>query len=287
LNTGGSSNRKRVKYPPPARGSKGPRAALRNRISSFGLKTSGGASFATPDANNGASPEGFRVKTVLVVLVLFVAAVAVVLLVQRGEEFTMPENFPILDPAEIGPEPAPSGETELATFGSGCFWCTEAVFEQLKGVRKVESGYSGGSVPFPTYEQVCTGRTGHAEVVQVTFDPKVISYPALLEVFWRSHDPTTKDRQGNDRGPQYRSAIFYHNERQKALAERYKQKIDAAGVFPSPVVTEIVPYTAFYPATADHQNFYANNPQQGYCRVVIGPKVEKLRKVFADKLKTD
>ena len=227
-------------------------------------------------------------KTVLVALALVVAAIAVILVVLNSEEFTMPENFPVLEPAEIGSEPAaPAGETELATFGSGCFWCTEAVFQQMKGVRKVESGYNGGSVPFPTYEQVCGGRTGHAEVVQVTFDPKVISYPELLEVFWRSHDPTTKDRQGNDRGPQYRSVVFYHSERQKELAERYKQKIDAAGVFRSPVVTEISPYTVFFPATADHQNFYASNPQQGYCRVVIGPKVEKLRKVFTDKLKTE
>ena len=193
--------------------------------------------------------------------------------------------FPVLAPDEIGGDPG--GDTELATFGSGCFWCTEAVFQQMKGVRKVESGYSGGAVPFPTYEQVCTGRTGHVEVVQVTFDPKVISYPELLEVFWRSHDPTTKDRQGNDSGPQYRSAVFTHSDRQKQLAERYKQKIDAAEVFRSPVVTEITPYTVFYPATADHQNFYASNPRQGYCRVVIGPKVEKLRKVFQDKLKAE
>ena len=226
-------------------------------------------------------------KTALVVLVVSVGVVALLFLLNR-EEFTMPENFPVLDPAEIAADPAtPVGETELATFGSGCFWCTEAVFQQMKGVRKAESGYSGGAVPFPTYEQVCDGRTGHAEVVQVTFDPKVISYPELLEVFWRSHDPTTRDRQGNDSGPQYRSAIFTHSERQQQLAERYKQKIDAAGVFRSPVVTEITPYTVFFPATGDHQNFYASNPRQGYCRVVIGPKVEKLRKVFQDKLKTE
>ena len=227
-------------------------------------------------------------KTALVVLVVVVCVAAFVLLLLNREEFTMPEKFPVLDPVEVGADPAtPDGGTELATFGSGCFWCTEAVFQQMKGVRKVESGYSGGAVPFPTYEQVCTGRTGHAEVVQVTFDPKVISYPELLEVFWRSHDPTTKDRQGNDSGPQYRSAIFTHTDRQRELAERYKQKIDAAGVFRAPVVTEISPYTVFYPATADHQNFYASNPRQGYCRVVIGPKVEKLRKVFQDKLKAE
>lgn len=203
----------------------------------------------------------------------------------RGS-FTPPASFPVLDPAEIGAAPAAEpGGTELATFGSGCFWCTEAVFEQLKGVTKVESGYSGGTVENPTCEQVCDETTGHAEVVQVTFDPKVISYPELLEVFWRSHDPTTRDRQGNDTGPQYRSAVFTHSERQQKLAETYRAKIDAAGVYPRPLVTEITPFTAFYPATSGHQNFYANNPRDGYCRVVIGPKVEKLRAVFRDKLK--
>ena len=202
------------------------------------------------------------------------------------QEFTVPENFPVLDAAEIATaHAAPAGETELATFGSGCFWCTEAVFQQMKGVKKVESGYSGGHVKNPSYEAVCTGRTGHAEVVQVTFDPKVISYPELLEVFWRSHDPTTKDRQGRDVGTQYRSVIFYHTEQQKRLAELYKQKIDAAQVYRAPLVTEIAPFTEFFPAEEDHQNFYATNPNQGYCRVVIGPKVEKLRKVFAEKLK--
>jgi peptide-methionine (S)-S-oxide reductase len=146
----------------------------------------------------------------------------------------------------------------------------------------VVSGYSGGHVKNPTYEQVCTGRTGHAEVIQVTYDPKEVSYARLLEVFWRSHDPTTKDRQGNDRGPQYRSAVFYHNDKQRELAEKYKQKIDAAGVFNAPVVTEIVPFTEFYPAEAYHQDYYARNSREGYCRVVIGPKLEKLRKVFEE-----
>src|SRR5262249_26966486 len=139
-----------------------------------------------------------RVRTVLVVAAGVLVLGALVFALVARQEFTVPENFPVLEPAEIGPEPAPAGETELATFGSGCFWCTEAVFQQMKGVRKVESGYSGGHVKNPSYEAVCTGRTGHAEVVQVTYDPKVISYPELLEVFWRSHDPTTKDRQGND-----------------------------------------------------------------------------------------
>jgi peptide-methionine (S)-S-oxide reductase len=223
----------------------------------------------------------------LLLVALAVVAVSALLVLSQREDFNMPENFPTLDPAEIGPDPAPAADAELATFGSGCFWCTEAVFQQLEGVRKVESGYSGGRVKDPTYRQVCTGETGHAEVVQVTFDPKVISYPELLEVFWRSHDPTTKDRQGHDTGPQYRSVIFYHSERQKELAERYKQKIDAAGVFARPVVTEIEPFTAFYPAEEEHRNYYAENPDAGYCRVVIGPKVEKLRKVFREKLKPE
>ncbi|HEY1187353.1 MAG TPA: peptide-methionine (S)-S-oxide reductase MsrA [Gemmata sp.] len=231
-----------------------------------------------------------RHALVAVPLLLFALA-AVYLVPPLGGGFNVPENFPVLDPSEIPPAdpppatPADAPPVELATLGSGCFWCSEAVFEQWKGVRKVESGYSGGTVPFPSYEQVCSGRTGHAEVVQVTFAPEAVSYPELLEVFWRSHDPTTPNRQGRDRGPQYRSVVFAHSERQKALAERYKQKIDAAGVFRSPVATEVRTFTAFYPATADHQDFYARNPRRGYCRAVIGPKVEKLRAVFRDKLK--
>jgi peptide-methionine (S)-S-oxide reductase len=223
-------------------------------------------------------------KPALVLVLALVGWLVLLLVYFRREEFTVPENFPVLEPAEIGTEPAPAGGEERATFGSGCFWCTEAVFQQLKGVRKVESGYSGGQVPNPTYEQVCTGRTGHAEVVQVTFDPKVIGFADLLEVFWRSHDPTTKDRQGHDTGPQYRSVVFYHSERQKQLAELYKRKIDAAGVYRAPLVTEIEPFTEFYRAEEDHQNFYANNPRQGYCRAIIAPKVDKLRKVFHGRL---
>jgi peptide-methionine (S)-S-oxide reductase len=200
----------------------------------------------------------------------------------------VPENFPVLAPEEIGADPTPApGGTELATFGSGCFWCTEAVFRQMRGVQKVVSGYSGGHVPNPTYEQVCGGRTGHAEVVQVTFDPAAVSYPELLEVFWRSHDPTTRDRQGNDVGPQYRSVVYYHSDRQRELAERYKRKIDAAGVYPRPLVTEVEPFSTFYPAEAYHQDYYAANPGQPYCRAMIGPKLEKLRAVFRDRLKAE
>jgi peptide-methionine (S)-S-oxide reductase len=220
-----------------------------------------------------------------VILAALCVGLCAVLLLREGP--AEPEKFPVLTPDEIGADAAPANGPELATFGSGCFWCTEAVFQQLKGVRAVVSGYSGGSVPNPTYQQVCTGTTGHAEVVQVTFDPAVISYPELLEVFWRSHDPTTPNRQGNDVGPQYRSVIFAHSERQRQLAERYKQKIDAAGVFRSPVVTEIVPFTEFYPAGADHQNYYADNSQRPYCQAVIRSKLDKLRKVFQEKLKAE
>jgi peptide-methionine (S)-S-oxide reductase len=229
---------------------------------------------------------GFIVKSaqfLFLVAVAVLAFVAFFLLFNRDNP--MPENFPVLGPAERG-SVAPEG-MELATFGSGCFWCTEAVFQQLKGVTKVESGYSGGWVKNPTYRQVCDGDTGHAEVVQITFDPKVISYPELLEVFWRSHDPTTPNRQGNDTGPQYRSIILHHSDEQKQLAERYKQKLDAAGIFGKPVVTEIEPFAVFYVAEPNHQNYYANNSRSGYCRVVIAPKVEKIRKVFQEKLKPE
>jgi peptide-methionine (S)-S-oxide reductase len=216
------------------------------------------------------------------------AAFLLFLLVRPSDTgFTLPDTFPVLDHAEDENDTPPPGGTEVATFGSGCFWCTEAVFQQIKGVTKVESGYSGGSVPNPTYAQVCSGTTGHAEVVQVTFAPAVVTYPELLEVFWRSHDPTTRDRQGHDTGPQYRSVVFTHSDRQREQAERYKRMIDAAGVYPAPLVTEVVPFSVFYPAEGYHQNYFASNPRQPYCRAVIAPKVEKLRAVFRDKLKAD
>ena len=174
---------------------------------------------------------------------------------------------------------------EKATFGSGCFWCTEAIFENLNGVTSVVSGYAGGKVENPTYEEVCTGTTGHAEVTQITYDPNIISYDELLEVFWKTHDPTTLNRQGNDVGTQYRSVIFYHNKEQKELAEKYKAELDKSGAWDSPIVTEISPYTNFYSAEKYHQNYYENNPNQGYCAFVIAPKLEKFKKVFKDKLK--
>jgi peptide-methionine (S)-S-oxide reductase len=173
---------------------------------------------------------------------------------------------------------------DTATFGAGCFWCVEAVFQDLKGVKSVTSGYSGGSVPDPSYEEVCSGTTGHAEVVQISYDPSVLSYDELLEVFWKTHDPTTKDKQGADTGPQYRSVIFYHNEKQKELAEKYKKDLNSSGAWNDPVVTEISPYKNFYKAESYHQNYYNNNPEQGYCRYVIQPKLEKFRKVFKEKL---
>lgn len=174
---------------------------------------------------------------------------------------------------------------EVATFGAGCFWCVEAVFQSLNGVQKVISGYSGGHVKDPTYRQVCEGTTGHAEVCQIYYDPEVIGFDELLEVFWSTHDPTTPNRQGNDVGTQYRSSIFYHTEAQKNLADEYKLALDASEAFPNPIVTEIVPFETFYEAEEYHQEYYDLNPNQPYCTYVIKPKMDKLHKVFADKLK--
>ncbi|MFW9810603.1 MAG: peptide-methionine (S)-S-oxide reductase MsrA [Candidatus Thorarchaeota archaeon] len=173
---------------------------------------------------------------------------------------------------------------ETTTLGSGCFWCTEAVFQQLKGVESVVSGYSGGHVENPSYNQVTTGRTGHAEVCQIQFDPEQISYEEILEVFFNTHDPTTLNRQGNDVGTQYRSVIFYHSDEQREIAERIKKEQDESGNWKNPIVTEIVPYEKFYRAENYHQNYYRNNPNQGYCRVVIAPKLKKFEKVFKLKL---
>lgn len=176
-------------------------------------------------------------------------------------------------------------KTDTATFGTGCFWCTEAIFEQLNGVLKVSSGYSGGHVDNPTYKEVCEGTTGHAEVVQVVYDPSKITFDELLEVFWQTHDPTTLNRQGNDVGPQYRSAIFYHNDEQKKKAEMYKAELNQSGAFNKPIVTEISPFDKFYVAENYHQDYYNNNGSQPYCYYVIKPKLEKFQKVFKDKLK--
>jgi len=178
-----------------------------------------------------------------------------------------------------------STKLDTATFGEGCFWCTEAVFERLKGVKSVISGYSGGTVPNPTYEAVCSGKTGHAEVSQIVYDPNEISYEELLIVFFRTHDPTSLNRQGADTGTQYRSVIFYHNEKQKDLAEFAKKKINEEKLYNKPIVTEISPFKVFYKAEKYHQDYYNNNPNQGYCVYVIAPKLEKFEKLFKDKLK--
>lgn len=174
---------------------------------------------------------------------------------------------------------------DTATFGAGCFWCVEAVFQQLDGVLKVTSGYSGGHVPNPTYEQVCSKTTGHVEVAQIIYDTTKITFDELLEVFWKTHDPTTIDQQGNDRGPQYRSVIFYHNDEQKKLSEEYKDALNKSGAWPNPVITSIEPLKNFYVAEDYHQNYYNANSNQMYCRYVIQPKLEKFEKVFKDKLK--
>ena len=174
---------------------------------------------------------------------------------------------------------------EIATLAGGCFWCLEAVFEQLRGVEKVVSGYMGGQVPNPTYEAVCGGRTGHAEVVQVTFDPAEVSYRDLLNVFFTIHDPTTLNRQGADVGTQYRSAIFYHSLEQKAVAEETIRDLEAEGVWDEPIVTQLEEAPEFYPAESYHQEYYRRNPYQGYCQVVVAPKVSKFRKQFIDRLK--
>jgi peptide-methionine (S)-S-oxide reductase len=178
-----------------------------------------------------------------------------------------------------------TNQQQLATFGAGCFWCTEAVFLNVKGVSKVVSGYSGGKVKNPSYRDISTGETGHAEVAQITFDPTVISFEDLLEVFWNTHDPTTLNKQGADEGTQYRSVVFYHNEGQKKVAESYKKQLAASKVYSNPIVTEISPLKEFYVAEDYHQNYYALNSNQGYCQYVIRPKVEKFKKQFASKLK--
>lgn len=180
-----------------------------------------------------------------------------------------------------------TAQSDTATFGAGCFWCVEAVFQNLNGVASVVSGYSGGHVKNPDYQEVSEGTTGHAEVCQIVYDPGVISYDELLEVFWRTHDPTTMNRQGNDVGTQYRSVIFYHSERQRELAAHYKQKLDSAKVFPDPIVTEISPFKEFTEAEEYHQNYFNANGNQPYCQFIIQPKVDKLKTMFKSKLKGD
>lgn len=184
----------------------------------------------------------------------------------------------------VAPNP-PTDSLEVATLGGGCFWCLEAVYQSLEGVVKVESGYTGGSVKNPSYKEVCTGRTGHAEVVQVTFNPAAITYQDIIDIFWHIHDPTTLNRQGNDVGTQYRSAVFYHSAAQQAIAQQSKDEAQIKGTWLSPIVTEIVPFTVFYKAEDYHQNYYKDNPNQPYCSIVIAPKVKKFRQQYQEKLK--
>lgn len=197
-----------------------------------------------------------------------------------------PQEKPAVTHASDESAPSPSSdaaaESALATFGGGCFWCVEAVFEELKGVLDVESGYAGGKVLDPTYEQVCTGATGHAEVCQIRYDPRQVSFDKLLEVFFRTHDPTTLNRQGNDVGTQYRSVVFYHSDQQREKAEHYIKKLNEAKAYPNPIVTEVSPAPRYYAAEAYHQDYFRRNPGQGYCQFVIQPKMEKFRKVFGE-----
>ena len=213
-------------------------------------------------------------RTVLVALAL----IALAALAGCGRDATVSEALPMA----TGPLPADAG---LATFGGGCFWCADAIFRRVDGVLSVEAGYAGGHVEHPTYRQVCEGDTGHAEVVQVRFDPKKVRYEDLLEIFWKTHDPTTVDAQGNDHGPQYRSIILFHDAAQQKTAEALKVALDASGAFPAKIVTQIVPFTTFWKAEESHQDYFAENPNAGYCRYVVGPKVEKFEKVFRDRLR--
>jgi len=177
------------------------------------------------------------------------------------------------------------GDRAVITLGAGCFWCTEAVFLGVKGVEKVVSGYMGGKMKNPSYRDICTGMTGHAEVTQITYNPKIISYQELLGIFWNTHDPTTLNQQGADVGTQYRSVIFYNSEEELQIAKAYKKQLDESRIFASAIVTEISPASIFYPAEDYHQNYYAQNSSQGYCQFVVRPKVEKFRKLFADKIR--
>lgn len=204
---------------------------------------------------------------------------ALILLLSAFSSGCQSQNNKVIMDKEI------TSKIEIATFGAGCFWCVEAVFQELQGVESVKPGYMGGKTDNPTYKEVCSGTTGHAEVAQIAYDPEKISFDKLLEVFWYTHDPTTLNRQGADVGTQYRSVIFYHNEEQKKKAELYLKKLEELNVFTKPIVTEISESSKFYLAEDYHNDYYSNNPDQGYCRMVIKPKVEKFRKAFEKELK--
>jgi peptide-methionine (S)-S-oxide reductase len=210
-------------------------------------------------------------------ILLFSAAISTTTYSQRNNQKVLNMNKSTIKNTD--------SKYDTATFGAGCFWCVEAIYQNVEGVISVTSGYSGGSIKNPTYQEVCSGKTGNAEVTQVVYDPKIISYDELLEIFWSSHDPTTLNRQGYDAGTQYRSVIFYHNEEQRVLAEKYKNKLESSGVYDGPIVTEISPFKEFYKAEDYHQNYYNQNSNQPYCRFVIQPKIEKFKKIFKNKLK--
>lgn len=213
-------------------------------------------------------------KYILIIAVLFSAVLGFKLLNSKEKEVK-----------KISISKGDLSKLETATLAGGCFWCIETIFDDLKGVEIVESGYSGGKIKNPTYEQVCSGNTGHAEVVQITFDPSVISYEKLLEIFFHIHDPTTLNRQGADAGTQYRSAIFYHNDEQKKTAEAVIKKISSSGLWSDPIVTEVTAFDVFYPAEDYHQDYYINNKEKSYCSIVIAPKVQKFYKEYKDLLK--
>lgn len=214
---------------------------------------------------------------------LFSATAAILSLVSCAQRET--PNRTIMSQSFMSADPYVGANMDTATFGTGCFWCTEAVFQQLEGVSKVTSGYSGGHVNNPTYEEICGKTTGHAEVIQLVYDRSKISFEELLEVFWQVHDPTTLNRQGNDIGPQYRSVIFYHNQEQKDKSEKYKGELNKSGAWADPIVTAVEPIKNFFPAEDYHQNYYNENGNQPYCRFVVKPKLDKFKKVFRDKLK--
>jgi peptide-methionine (S)-S-oxide reductase len=228
-----------------------------------------------------------RVSITLAAMLATVISVGVALAADKpaSKKAKPAKEQPVSDEAGTGKGADAAAKIEEATFGSGCFWCAEAVFQQLKGVKSVVSGYSGGTVKNPTYELVSTDLTGHAEVVEISFDPEVISYDELLEVFWKTHDPTKLNEQGPDHGTRYRSVIFYHSDEQKELAEKSKQKHTKAGRGAHKIVTEITKFSAFYPAEDYHQNYFKNNPRADYCIANIRPKVNKVKKEFKDQLK--
>jgi len=241
--------------------------------------------FALRLDNKKVMKRGDLMKSVLHTLVVIVSIFAVFSLAVVGDHSTASAQEKENKSDNAKDRKAKGGKNEIATLAGGCFWCLEAVYNDLRGVEKVVSGYSGGHVVKPTYEQVTRGNTGHAEVVQVIFDPRVITFQELLEVFFTIHDPTTLNRQGPDVGPQYRSAIYYHSPEQKAVADKTIADISAAKIWNNPIVTEVTKFEAFYPAEDYHQRYYERNPNQRYCKMVIEPKVIKFRKQFFSKLK--